>query len=410
MEHPSEPPDPVLRRAVLRLVLAQVGALSLWFSAAAVLPALAEAHGLPVSDLAGLSTATQIGFVVGALALAATGAADRFDPRRLFAICSGLAAIANLMLLIVPPDDGLAWVSRAFVGAMLAGVYPVGLKIAVAWSQVRRGLVTSLLVGALTLGSSSPHLVALLGGTDAQATLLVTSGLAVISAVLVLSVGLGPFHRRSPRFDPGAIPLAVRDPGIRAAYLGYLGHMWELYAFWAWVGLASAQAASASGIEDSRRFGAAVAFAAIALGAAACLPAGWIADRYGKVPVARAAMLTSCLAGLVAAATFSGSLELFVAALMLWGLSIVPDSPQFSALVADYAPPDKAGSLMTLQTALGFALTAITVQLAPGVADRAGWPTVFVVLAMGPALGLLGLGRGGRRPPHTSANIASVSA
>ncbi len=380
-------------RSVSILVVSQVAVLGLWFSAAAVLPALAAARGVPVEALAGLAAATQIGFVVGALTFAATGLPDRVDPRRVFALCGGLAALANLALLVLPADDLGAVLSRAAVGFALAGVYPVGLKIAVGWSVTRRGLITSLLVGALTLGSASPHLVSLVGGADWQATLLITSGFAVLGAAAILAIDLGPYHQRSTRFDPGAIMLAWRDPAIRRAYGGYFGHMWELYAFWAWVGVAAAQAALLANHAAPDRFGALIAFLAIGLGGVACVPAGWLADRVGKATVARGAMIGSAILGVLAAVSFGGPLILVAILLVLWGLLIIPDSAQFSALVADHAPPEQAGSLMTLQTALGFALTAVTVHATPWVVAQIGWSGAFLVLALGPTAGAIILRR-----------------
>ena len=384
------------RRSIALLILAQVACLSLWFAAVAVLPALAAAHGLAAGDLAPLSTATQAGFVLGALALAISGLPDRLDPRRLFAAAAALGAAANLVPLVVAPDGVLAIGSRALVGACLAGVYPVGLKIAVGWSVRRRGLITSALVGALTLGSATPHLVALFGGADPTVTLLTTSLAGLLGGFVVLGTGLGPHHARAARFEPRAITHAWTHRPTRAAYLGYFGHMWELYAFWSWIGAASVVAATRAGLEDPLAFGSALTFVAIALGGVACVPAGWVADRVGKATIARAAMIGSAASGLLAAVLFEVSLVGFAVAVVLWGLTVIPDSAQFSALVADHAPPTIAGSLMTLQTAIGFALTILTVQLTPWFAAQAGWPATFVVLAIGPVVGAIAVG-GARR-------------
>lgn len=391
----SESLDPRARRAIALLIVGQVAGLSLWFSAVAVLPSLATSLGTSPGALAGLSTATQAGFVLGALILAVTGWPDRTDPRRLFAGSALVAATANLALLVVPGDGSLAVLSRALVGAALAGVYPVGLKIAVGWSVKRRGLITSLLVGALTLGSAAPHLVAWLGGAEWRTTLVVTSILAAVGGLAVLGTHLGPHHARATRFDPTSIRLAWTHRPIRAAYLGYFGHMWELYAFWSWIGAATLAAAGAR--DDPVRFAAGVTFVAVAAGGMACLPAGWWADRVGKAAVARAAMIGSATSGVLAAVAFDHSLVLFVAAVVLWGITVIPDSAQFSALVADHAPPERAGSLMTLQTALGFALTILTVRGTPWVVEALGWPLTFAALAVGPIVGALVIG-GAARP------------
>lgn len=381
-----------MARSLALLVLAQVLGLSLWFSAASVLPGLAAEAGTTLAALAGLATATQVGFVSGALTLAATGLPDRLDPRRVFSVSALLASAANAALLVLPPEGVAAHLSRALVGAALAGVYPVGLKIAVGWSERRRGLITALLVGALTLGSALPHLVVLGGGPGWRLTIIAASALAAIAAAMILGASLGPFHARAARLRLGVLGLAWTNRRIRLAFAGYLGHMWELYAFWAWVAPIAAQSAAGQ-VAEPLRFGAAVAGGAIALGGLACIPAGWLADRFGRARIAGAAMAGSAASGFAAAAAFGGPPWLMAALLAAWGLTIIPDSAQFSSLVADNAPRESAGSLMALQTALGFALSALTVQALPGVAAMAGWPPALAALALGPVLGAAAMAR-----------------
>ncbi len=389
----SEAAAPGMRRSLISLILAEVMVMSLWFSAAAVLPALASESGLTVGELAGLSTAVQIGFVLGALVLAITGLPDRMNPRLLFAVSAMIAAGANLVLLVVPADTLIAQLSRCVVGMALAGVYPVGMKIAVGWTVARRGLLVAVLVSALTLGSAAPHLVALLGGSDWRLTLIATSVLAGLGAIIVLNCQLGPFHGRAARFDPTAIRVAWTNIGIRRAYMGYFGHMWELYALWAWIGTAATLAATEALHPDPKAFGSTVAFVAIALGGLACIPAGWCADRFGKAAVARTALIGSALSAIASAFAFGGPLFILVIALIAWGITVIPDSAQFSALVADHSASEMAGSLMTFQTAIGFALSAISVQAVPFWVEQTGWHGTFLILAFGPILGAIALGR-----------------
>ncbi len=377
-------------RSIILLLFAQVAVLSLWFSAASVLPALAAANGLEVADLAGLSAATQIGFVAGALVLAISGLPDRVRPQRLFAVFALIASAANLALFLVSPDGLLAFTSRLVVGFALAGVYPVGLKVAVGWSIKRRGLIASLLVGALALGSALPHLAVYFGGVDWRLTLLVTSVAGMIGGIAILFCDVGPYHQQAAKFDPRAIMAAWQIKPVRYAFLGYFGHMWELYAFWAWVGVVAGVAATGH-VENPQAFGSLIAFWAIGLGAVVCVPSGLLADRFGKARIANIAMIISAASGICAALAFEYSLILFVMALIIWGMSIIPDSPQFSALVADHAPPDRIGSLMTLQTALGFALTSITVQFTPQFVEAFSWPMAFLVLALGPLFGIFSM-------------------
>ncbi|MBX2885859.1 MAG: MFS transporter [Granulosicoccus sp.] len=379
-------------RSVTLLVVAEIAAMSLWFSSAAVLGDMAAEASLSQSLSAALSSAVPAGFVVGALVAAIFGIADRFDPRRVFALAAVIACISNAGLLLLDVGDEWAVALRFVTGLALAGVYPVGMKIAVGWGTSDRGWLVGLLVGGLTLGTASPHLLAWFGGTDWRMTIAVSSVLALLSAALVMFTRLGPHHGVATRFEPAAILLGWRDKRIRRAFFGYLGHMWELYAMWAWIGPAVAVSYAAQMDGDSAATAAKLtAFIAIASGALLCPVAGKYADRVGKARIAIIAMIVSGLSALAAAITFGGPVWLVGAVVVVWGMSVIPDSAQFSALIADYSPPDKAGSLMTLQTALGFALTILTVQLTPVVASVIGWPLVFTLLALGPLFGIISM-------------------
>jgi len=362
--------------------------MSLWFVSAAVLPEMTAEAGLTNARGAALSSAVQIGFVVGALSFAILGLADRFDPRRVFLVSGLVAAAANALLLVTPIGGFEQIALRAITGAALAGVYPVGMKIAVGWGQKDRGLLVGLLVGALTLGSASPHLMALLGGVDWRMTVAVASAASAVGALLILLTELGPFHTRAPRFDPSVVAQAWTNRRVRLAYAGYLGHMWELYAFWAWCAAIATSSFALAGYADPETAARLTAFLAIALGGLACVPVGAMADRIGKARAAQAMMVLSGLAGLAAALSFGGPVWLVAVVLIVWGIFIIPDSAQFSALVADAAPPESVGSLMTLQTALGFALTALTVQVTPMLAAAIGWPLTLAVMALGPVFGI----------------------
>jgi MFS family permease len=221
---------------------------------------------------------------------------------------------------------------------------------------------------------------------------MAVSLLAGFGGLLVLLAGLGPHHARSPRFEPGAIRLAWTDRQVRGAYLGYFGHMWELFAMWAWVGTASAASYAATMDQAGAvSLGKLTAFLAIALGALTCVVAGIVADRIGKAEVTIIAMAASGLAALLTAATFGGPVWITFVLVLIWGIAVIPDSAQFSALVADASPPHLAGSLLTFQTALGFALTVVTVQVAPIAAAAVGWPPVLAAMALGPAVGILAM-------------------
>jgi MFS family permease len=375
--------------SITLLVLAEIAGMSLWFASAAILPDMVRESGIDAVRQAMLSSGVQLGFVAGALAVAASGLADRFDPRRVFALCGVLAALCNAALLIAPIGGTIAILLRFLTGLLLAGVYPVGMKIAVGWGTKDRGLLVGLLVGALTVGSALPHLAAYLGGADWRSVIVATSALALVGGLLVLLCGLGPHHARAPRFSTRAVALAWTNRRIRLTYLGYFGHMWELYAMWAWIGAAAAASYGALlGEAEATRLAKLTAFLAIALGGLTCAPAGWVADRIGKAQVTIIAMALSGSAAIATALTFGGPIWLTFILIVIWGIFVIPDSAQFSALVADASPPDLAGSAMTLQTALGFALTAVTVQATPLLADAFGWPAVLAGLAIGPVVGI----------------------
>ncbi len=366
--------------------------MALWFVSAAVLPEMLREVDLPDFQQAALTSAVQAGFVTGALISALTGISDRYDPRRVFAISALLAALFSYALLVVGPDSVIAIVFRFLTGAMLAGVYPVGMKIASGWGLKDRGLLIGAVVGALTLGSAAPHLIALNGGADWRLTVAIVSIAAGLGGLLVLFISLGPHHATASKFDARVLATAWTNRRVRLAYAGYLGHMWELYVMWAWIGVAAAASYSVSMSEqEANDFAKLTAFFAIAGGGLACIVAGYAADRIGKANITIIAMVVSGASAVLTALTFGGPPWLTFIVVLVWGISVIPDSAQFSALVADASPPDQAGSLLTLQTSLGFTLTFFTVQLTPTVVGWVGWPILIAILALGPAFGVLAM-------------------
>lgn len=376
-------------RSITLLIIAEIAAMSLWFVSAAILGDMAREADLSGATQAAMSAAVQGGFVIGAILSAITGLADRFEPRVVLSTFALLAGIANALLLVAAPGSMESILLRGLTGAFLAGVYPVGMKIAVGWSQRHRGLLVGLLVGGLTLGSAAPHLLSYLGGADWRLTVIAASLLALFAAIVILKTENGPYHTTQSKFDISALTEAWTNISIRRAYGGYLGHMWELYSMWAWIGVAlAASFAYQIPQSEANELAKLITFIVIGLGAISCPLAGFVADRIGKAELTIIALAISGSSAILFALTFGNSICLSIAIAIVWGIFIIPDSAQFSALVADYSDASKAGSLMTLQTALGFALTTVTVQLAPWIAAKAGWPILMASLALGPVFGI----------------------
>ncbi len=377
------------------IALCQVLALSVWFAGAAALPGLEAARALttPLTafETAALSSAVQLGFVAGALTSAWLGLSDRFDARAVFAAGAVLAAAASALALLTEPGGGVMIGLRLASGAALALVYPVGMKLAASWARGDAGVLVGLLVGALTLGSALPHLAApLLGDLDWRAPFAGSAIAATLAAGLIFAAKAGPAFARAPAFRPGAILTAFKRRDIAAANIGYLGHMWELYAFWAWTGAFIAAWRAARSLDAGPDIGL-FTFAVVAVGAFGALAAGRLADRFGRAEIAGGALAVSGLCALLSPLAWNAPGIVLAALLLVYGVSVIADSAQFSAAIAERAPPGLAGSLLTLQTALGFALTVVSVQLLPVWAEAMGWRFAFLPLAIGPVIGVLAM-------------------
>lgn len=359
--------------------------MSTWLSATAVLAQLRSEWGLSDGAGAWLTIAVQLGFVVGALVSSLVNLADLMPPARLIAVSAVCAALVNALLVTVDTASA-AILLRLLTGFFVAGIYPPALKFIATWFRTGRGVALGVLVGALTLGTASPHLVNALGGVRWETVVLVASGLSVLGALVVTRVAEGPYPFPRALFDPRQVGRTLGNRGVRLASLGYFGHMWELYAAWAWVHVFFTDV-----VDGDRRIAAGAAFAIVGVGAIGCYVGGRLGDSWGRTRTTAAAM---ALSGTCAVAI--GFLEDAPAVLVLmiglvWGLSVVADSAQFSTMVTELADQAYVGTALTLQLALGFTLTVVTIWLIPMVERTQGWGWAFALLAVGPALGILAM-------------------
>lgn len=370
------------------IAVAELLTMSLWFSATAVAPELAAAWALTPTETAWLTVAVQFGFVTGALLSAVLTLSDVVQPRYLFAASALFGAAVTALLAGVVGSPLPAIGLRFLTGVALAGVYPPGMKLMAGWFRTGRGFAIGVLVGALTVGSSLPHLLRGLGGVGRPDLVLYgASGLAVVGGLLVLSVEEGPYQSPAAPFDPRAVGRILRDRGTLLANLGYFGHMWELYAVWTWMPLYLAASLATTGAADASRLASGLAFATIAAGGVGAVLAGYGADRVGRTTITSASMVASGLACLLAGVAFGAPIPLTTLFVLLWGGAIVADSAQFSTCVTELAEPSYVGTALTLQTAVGFLLTTASIHLTPLVAEVVGWRWAFAPLAIGPALG-----------------------
>ncbi len=382
-------------RQLAALSLAELLALSLWFSASAVLPALQREWQLGAGGSAGLTVAVQLGFIAGTLASALGNLPDVWSTRHLMAGSALLGAAANAALALWVDALSPALALRFVTGVAMAGAYPPAMKIMATWFREGRGQAIGILVGALTVGSATPWLIRGLTTLPWRQTLLAASTLAVLAAVVVIAlVREGPNRFPSARFDPRMALAVFRERGARLTCFGYFGHMWELYAMWAWIGfflLESARAADTAGYAAMSP--STTTFVVIATGALGCWLGGAVSDRWGRTTATMAAMGLSALSAATIGLTFGGPPLLTLTVAIVWGITVIADSAQFSTAITELSPAPYVGTALTMQTCVGFALTNVSIWLLLPVVGAIGWRWAFATLAIGPALGVVAMAR-----------------
>lgn len=368
------------------LAAALVLCMSPWFSASAVVPQLDSAWNMSDSASAWLTISVQLGFVAGAVMSSMLNLADVVAPRTLIIAGAAGAAIANLSVLTADGvSQALVW--RTLTGACLAAVYPPAMKLVATWFTTGRGTALGILIGALTVGAALPHLVNGAGGTGWRMVITVTSVLTGAGAIMVaVKVREGPYPFPKGTFSPRQTVAALTNRELRLTTLGYLGHMWELYAMWAWFAAFASAALRNQGIE-SDSIASLVTFTVVGVGAAGCWVGGLLGDRWGKETSAVLMMITSAACALVIGAFYSGPTWMLLAVAALWGFSVIGDSAQFSAIATEVTEQAYVGTALTLQLAVGFVLTVVTIWIIPLAASLFGWQWVFLTLVPGPLLG-----------------------
>ena len=380
-----------MKRILPIIVLSQFFCASIWFAGNAVMPEIIKNYGLNAGFLADLTSAVQFGFISGTLVFAVFTVSDRFSPSRVFFASAIIGALCNLGICIPGISIEVLLGFRFFTGFFLAGIYPVGMKIASDYYQKGLGRSLGFLVGALVLGTSFPHLLkTLTANLPWKYVIVFISALAAIGGLAMLAfVPDGPFRKPGQRLQLTAFARGFRNKHFRSAAFGYFGHMWELYTFWAFVPVMLTAYQTHFHTQLNIPF---LSFLIIASGSIACVLGGLLAQQYGARKIATIALGLSCLCCLLSPVLlFTGSVPLLLGFLFFWGLVVVADSPLFSTLVAQNVMEESRGTSLTIVNCIGFSITIISIQCLKLLSENINTKYIYLMLAAGPILGLLAL-------------------
>ncbi len=372
------------------IIFSQFAGTSLWFAGNAIIGDLQSAIGVGIDDIGIVTSAIQLGFITGTLFFALISISDRYSPRKLFLICSILGAVSNLLIYFIAYNLFSLLVLRFITGFFLTGIYPIGMKIATGWYKKGLGNAIGLLVGALVLGTAFPHLIKSFGGSlHWQQVLFVISGFSLVGGIaMYLFVPDGPYISSGTKFNPKAILTIFKNKKLRSSALGYFGHMWELYTFWTLIPIILFYYLKLNPLGLNIPFW---SFIIIASGSIGCIVGGVISKKIGSANVAFTQLALSGICCLISPLMFYTSVPIFLTFLIFWGIVVVGDSPQYSAIIALSAPKDLVGSGLTLVNSIGFAITILSLWFVYQFLGVINISYALMLLGLGPILGLMSM-------------------